>query len=582
MHPIKRILRYMVKYWKIWIIALISSLASVFLGLISPIFVKTIIDSLMSRKINIVIYYSIGIVILAILQGLASFGQRFYGEVLIQKVMYDLRNEIYIHIHDLSMNFFNKARTGQIIARATGDIENLRGFMRFTINVVISSILTLIIAATIMISMNIELTLVSLSIMPGIYLLVRWFAKNIRPLFETDRKIYGRINTVLQEDISGIKAIKTFVLENIFIKKFGEEIKNYLNIRLKIAKLRAMAWPTLGFLISLGTLLIYWYGGLKVINHTMSLGELTAFVLYLGMLNWPVVSLGFYTVQYERAFAAAERVFSLLDTKPEIVDSPNAIELKNVRGEIVFNNVWFSYDGKKWALKRINLRVKPGEKIALLGPIGSGKTTLVELLLRFYDPQRGKVLIDGNNIRDIKIESLRKNIGVVHQDIFLFADTIRNNISYGKSNATDEEIEKVAKIARIHDFIVSLPKGYNTIIGERGVTLSGGQRQRVAIARALLINPKIIVLDDSTSSVDARTEMEIHEALNELIKNKTVIIITQRLSTLRLADRIIVLDHGRIVEEGTHEELLKKRGLYAKLYMAQFKTQEKLIKIRGR
>ncbi|MBS7618604.1 ABC transporter ATP-binding protein, partial [Candidatus Bathyarchaeota archaeon] len=283
----------------------------------------------------------------------------------------------------------------------------------------------------------------------------------------------------------------------------------------------------------------------------------------------PIMSFGFLFADYQRTNVSAGRVFEALDAEPEVKEKPNAMELPNIKGHVVFENVVFGYDPDKPVLKGVDLEVKPGEKIALVGITGSGKSTLIKLIPRFYDPQKGRILMDGYDIRDVKLSSLRKQIGVVHQDIFLFPMSIRENIAYGKPNATYDEIEKASKIARIHDFIMSLPEKYDTVIGERGVTLSGGQRQRLAIARALILNPRILILDDSTSSVDSETEKEICEALKELIKDKTVFIVTQRLSTLKLADRIVVLDDGRVVEDGSHDELMAKNGLYTKIYKSQ-------------
>ncbi|MEM4169831.1 MAG: ABC transporter ATP-binding protein, partial [Thermoproteota archaeon] len=382
------------------------------------------------------------------------------------------------------------------------------------------------------------------------------------------------MSAMIQETVSGFKVLKTLGAEEEMFKRFEAKNREIYSIGMRSVFLSSLTWPSLGLIIGVGSAIVYWYGGFQAIRGEISLGQLVTFTMYLGMLIWPIMSIGFVLSRYAEAMVSARRIFEVLDTEPEVKEKPGAIELKNVRGEVCFKDVVFGYDMDKPILKGMSFTVKPGEKVALVGATGSGKSTVIKLIPRFYDPQEGCILIDGVDIRDVKISSLRRNIGIVHQDVFLFPTTIRENIAYGKPNATQEEIERAAKAARIHDFITSLPKGYDTVIGERGVTLSGGQRQRLAIARALLVNPAILILDDSTSSVDAETEREIYESLRELVKNKTVFIVTQRLSTLKLSERIIVIEDGKVVEDGTHEELMSRGGVYAKLYVSQYAFQE--------
>ena len=581
-----RIFKYSFRYKRIWFIAIIFMILATLADVITPYVARFIINGLIKAKqtgrVEIFLenlwLYSLLILTISGFGGFAGFGRRYYTQYVSQLTIFNIRNDLYRKLHELSYGFFEKIDTGQIISRATSDIDRVRRFLGFGLTGLLSSILTFSSVFMILFSLNVELTLFSLSITPIIFIVTYLYAKKSRPLVMESRQLVGEIASNSREGILGIRVIKAYNLENFSYNNFLKiNLKRY-NIELNVAKLRAYTWPLLTLIVSLISVFVYWYGGLKVMQtplnysgKTFELGDLVAFTVYLGMLVWPIVRLGFITVMSQYAIIAAERFFEIIDMEPEVKEKPNAIKLKKVEGYIKFENVVFGYDSSKPILKNLNLEIKPGERVAIVGPTGSGKSTLIKLIPRFYDPIKGRILVDGIDLRDIKIRSLRKHIGLVHQDIFLFPGTIKDNIAYGKPNASMDEIIAAAKAAGIHDFIISLPKGYNTIIGERGIRLSGGQKQRIAIARALLINPKIIILDDSTSYLDAETERVIGDALKKLFKDRTVIIITQRPSTVRLADRIVVLSDGRVVEEGTHEELLKKRGLYAKLYMSWFK-----------
>jgi ATP-binding cassette subfamily B protein len=403
------------------------------------------------------------------------------------------------------------------------------------------------------------------------------FSKRIRPRFALTREIFGDMTSVIQQTIVGTRVVRAFAQEEHEKKKFSVPHSRYLKTNIEIWRYRSMFMPFMAFTVSLGTALVYWYGGGEVIRGNMTIGSLVASAAYLAMLVMPVRFIGFLMTFYQQAITGAERIFEIMDAKPEVEDKPDAIELPPIQRGIVFKDVFFEYAPGARVLDRINLAVKMGETIALLGATGSGKSSLIQLIPRFYDVTEGSITIDGYDLRDVTLRSLRQQIGIVLQETFLFSASIRENIAYGRPDATMGDIEKVAKIAGAHDFIMSFPDKYDTKVGERGVTLSGGQRQRIAIARALLLNPRILIFDDSTSSVDVETEHEIQQALQILLKNRTTFIITQRVSTIKNATRIVVFENGAIVEEGRHEELLAKDGIYAKIYRTQFKEQEDIL-----
>ena len=563
---VRRVVRYIVSEWRLLAAVAALTLLSTLLGLAVPVVVRRAVNELIGGGAEGLLTYSLGIVALTAAQGLVSFGRSYYSEYLSQKVVFRLRDELYRHLQELSFSFYDRVDAGQIIARATGDVGSIRAFTRFFSRGLMGSAITLASSVAVMLQMSAELTAIALAVAPATIAVVAWYSRRIRPLAERRRHLFGEMNSRLQESIVGMKTIRALACERVSLDRFLPVCSGYLDASVEMGRLRAVVRPLIFAIGGLDTLAIYWYGGVRVSEGALTVGDLVAFTMYLSMLIWPLVSLGFFAAVYQRAAVAARRIFEILDAEPEVKERPGAVELRDVRGHIKLEDVWFSYDGRRWVLRGVNLEIRPGEKVAIVGPVGCGKSSLIKLIPRFYDPQRGRVLIDGVDVRDVKIESLRRHVAVVHQDVFIFPDTIRNNIAFGKPGASMEEVVKAAKAARIHDFIESLPDKYDTVVGERGVNLSGGQRQRLAIARALLLNPKVVILDDSTSQVDAKTEREIHEALKELVKGRTCILVTQRFSTLSLADRIVVMDGGRVVEEGTHEELLRRGKLYPKLY----------------
>jgi len=572
-------LKYAKKYWCFVALSFALTVASTFVNTYIPILLtKTVVDDvLIQRHYDRLGYYLFLAVGLYGLTSIISFVQRYVNSYTSQRIVFDIRNELFAALQKKSFSFYDQTQTGQLMSRATSDVDRINMFYSFWMNSLFGMIITVVFVAYFLIGMDVRLTTVALLVLPIISLLNYHHMKREHPIHRGIREQYGVLNSFIQQNIVGVKVVRAFTSEDLEINKFTGSNKKFFDLNMEAARLRSIYQPLTTFLLSLSIAILYWYGGGEVIQNTLSLGALLTFSQYITMLTRPVSFIGRLIVMYTQALAAGKRIFEIIDSEPEIKDKPNAVELPPIKGRVTFGNVSFGYDKNRSVLKNIDLAVDPGETVAILGATGSGKSTLIYLIPRFYDITQGKLLIDDHDIRDVTLKSLRNKVGIVLQDIFLFSTTIKENIAFGKPDATMEEITNAAKLAQAHDFIMSFPKGYDTIVGERGITLSGGQKQRVAIARTLLMDPKILIVDDSTSFVDTRTEQAIQNALRALLKDRTTFIITQRVSTIKNANRIIVLDKGEIVEEGTHEELLALNGIYARIYRTQFAPVEEVL-----
>jgi ATP-binding cassette subfamily B protein len=513
--------------------------------------------------------FSFALIVLALLEGGFSYLQRYLLTIISQRAGFDMRDDMYNSLLEQSFSFYDQQRTGQLMARATGDINMLGRIFNIACRIAISNTLILITGLYSMASFSWELTFIALITLPFLLYTTSTFGKRVRPMWQEVREQNGVLTSVLQENLSGLRVVRGFSREEYEEEKFGAEVQKFFDINVKMARFRAFFMPLASLISSIGIVIIIWVGGRQVIEGALTLGTVLSFYFYMSRLMGPVRMLGFMTSMFVRAQAAADRVFEIVDAEIDVHDKEDAVEPISVEGHLVFEDVWFSYDEKNMVLKDIDLDVRPGQTVAILGATGSGKSSIINLIPRFYDVSKGNIKLDDLDLRDIAIKNLRNHIGIVRQDPYIFSTTLRENIAYGVESATPRDIEEAARQAKIHEFIKSLPEGYNTKVGERGVTLSGGQKQRVAIARVLLKNPKILILDDSTSSVDTQTEYEIQQALDQLLENRTTFIITQRLSSIKKADYIIVLEDGVIAEEGNHDHLMELDGIYRKLYDTQ-------------
>jgi ATP-binding cassette subfamily B protein len=556
---------------------LLSSAAS----LATPQLIAYAIDSgIAPRRLNVILLAVGGLAALALVRGLFQFLQGYLAERASQGVAYDLRNNLFAKIERLGFSYYDRAETGQLVTRLTSDVEQIRTFVGSGVVQLAAAAVMLVGTTILLFSLDWRLALVSLSIVPVIFVLLLRFVRRVGPLFRGVQQTLGRLNATLQEDLAGIRVIRTFAREEYESSRFRSVNDELLEKNLATVRTFSNNFPFIFLLANVGTLAIILFGGLQVIGGSLSIGELVAFNTYLGFLLFPILTIGFLSAGISRAGASSQRVFEVLDAPLEVQDAPDAVPLPPIHCRVEFDDVSFRYPGdEREVLHDVSFCAEPGQTVAILGTTGSGKSTLVNLLPRFYDVSGGSVRLDDYDVRVATLASLRSQIGIVLQSPLLFSGSVHDNIAYGKPEAAQEQVEAAARAARADEFIRALPEGYDTVIGERGVGLSGGQRQRIAIARALLIDPRLLILDDSTSAVDAETEAVIQESLDQLMResHRTVFVIAQRVSTVRDADLILVLDEGTIAARGTHDELLRDSELYNEILGSQILAGETVV-----
>lgn len=571
MNTYLRLLNYVRPYLPRLAVAIVCIIFASSANLYVPWIIKDVIDDVLATRDMVMLnYIAIGIVIVYFLRGLFYYGQTYLMSYIGQKVIIDIREAVYRHLQNLSLSYFEKRQTGTIMSYITNDVTALQNAMVENVIEMVTEGVTLIGSIIAMVYIHWELTLLTLITMPLVAKTIEIFGKKLRLASRTMQERAADITAVLQETLSSVRVIKSFVREDYEISRFNRE--NYFNFRaqMKTSQLMATLTPIIEFLAAIGVTVIIWYGGREVVNGSLTSGSLIAFLIYVVNLSNPVKRLSRVYGNIQRALAAADRVFAVLDTKPEILDAPDAKPLPRIQGEVAFHDVVFEYNPGEVALENISLLAKPGQMIAIVGPSGAGKTTIANLIPRFYVPVSGEITIDGFDINHVTLRSLREQIGIVPQETVLFNGSVYDNILYGDLEASEEQVIAAAKAANAHLFVTKMPDGYNTMIGERGSKLSGGQRQRIAIARAILKNPRVLILDEATSALDTESEKLVQEALDQLMVGRTSFVIAHRLSTVQRADTILVMERGRIVERGTHQELLQQQGLYYKLYQVQF------------
>lgn len=560
--------------WSILFMLLITGITVVY-----PIILQITIDEVvLGGKYEWIPYLALGFIGIMIIKGAGTYIHQYTGELFGITSVYKLRNALYGKLQYLPFRYYDNAKTGDLMSRLTSDVEGFRFFLSFGFSELLRLIILIATTFGVMFYYSPSLTFVTLATLPFLAIVVYKFEKSVHPAFRGIRKSFGKLNTNVQENISGINTVKSLSREDFVIDKFNSSNGDYKDKYLFTSSIWAKYFPLMEFLGNISVVLLFSYGGYLVINDSLQPGELVAFYSLVGYIIWPIANLGFVINLFSQSKASGERLLEILEEDNEITDMDDAIQVNKLKGDVEFQNVTLRYgEDDQEALYDISFKASPGKMIGLIGSTGSGKTSLTQLMTRFYEPIRGDVLIDGVSVKNYSLHSLRSNIGFVLQESFLFSSSIKANISYGRPDATMEEIIDAAKRAQAHEFIMELPDGYDTMLGERGMGLSGGQKQRIAIARSICVDPSILILDDATSAVDMETEFQIQKALKEVMKGRTTFIIAHRISSLKHADEILVLENGNIVERGKHEFLLSNDGPYQRIYNIQYQDQEKVM-----
>lgn len=574
---IRRYLRFIKPYWKIVLFTIIIGLLKFAIPLVLPLVIAYVIDEIiqtdlpqtekMNQLLNIM---GIMLFLFVVIRPPIEYYRQYFAQWVGNKVLFDIRDELFSHLQKLSLKFYANRKAGEIISRVINDVEQTKNFVITGLMNIWLDMATIVIALAIMFSMNVLLTFVAVAMFPFYAFSVKYFYGRLRNLTRVRSQALAEVQGHLHERVQGMNVIKSFALEDYEAEQFSKRNEHFLDKAVEHTKWNAKTFAVVNTVTDISPLLVIFVSGYFVIRGSLEIGAMVAFVMYMERLYNPLRRLVNSSTTLTQAIASMDRVFQLIDEPYDIEDRDHAVELKETKGQITFEKVSFSYDDSdRFILKNFTLDIRPGETVALVGMSGGGKSTIISLIPRFYDVSEGCIKIDGNDIRDYKVKSLRNNIGMVLQDNILFSDSVKNNILMGNPDATDEEVIQAAKAANAHEFIMNLPDGYETEVGERGVKLSGGQKQRIAIARVFLKNPPILILDEATSSLDLESEHYIQEALDHLAKNRTTIIVAHRLSTITHADRIVLIEHGKISEMGTHDELMKKKGSYYQLFQVQ-------------